>query len=838
MNNKRSNLLAVIILLTVAALFVTGCGKSGSRFENLPPEISITSYEGWTEEFVPATVDTTTDNYSFQQKIFWHATDPDGIITGFAFRILDENMEPIPTPRYEYLSSVEDGLIPDVILQSETLLGNSREGWAYHYLPSADESIPLDDATADRTIWTTQKYAVINFPAADTLGNPANLICHFEVIAIDNRGDIVTKSAWRRFRTDSPRPTCLMDTTKGNPDGKDVGSGIKLKFTMHDSDALMTEHVPYKFEFRMMKINAAGETVAGSMTDWIDTHDSDRIDQYLLTGFTDPPLEYDYTEDGVDLGTITKVEGRATDLAGVMSEPAPDDSTYFITFKVKPGFSPRTLLYHKKIIALGNNHFDDYNSDEYNVDAAPVSLSGGRTRYGTSLFMENVIPEDDTLATAVYSVVHSPNLKIWLRWGWWGEYMNDLTGEYPTHEDFTNSSFPKKVDVVLSDNSTSMNPVNYYSEITHYDIRYDNAPFVFAPFPGSEYNYRDDDGTEWLRLPVSSPLNQSIVLTTDQVEPGLHKFEVRCVDMQGISSKNPAVIDFVVRAQIDPANRNGVLIIDDDENNVDLSPDQAVDDLYMEMARGLGLNDAEIDVVKYSPNGNGSLPMDYRKRKLALGLLQKYRMVIYHSDNPGKSGNLNLENDGLSLFMQNGGNLVISYTHLVKSQLEAISKRTFKPATGTEPSLIKALGLPNIPKLEEFVNPAAHVYFQKAIGNTQLGYPDVNLRYEKDDPSEWISPLVQGFQGFSNVAYFVEEDGVPLHNGENIYTIGAKPVDWPLYPPTQELYDFYNGRTIGIRHINGATNNMARAYLFTFPLSYMEIDDSKALISKIWSELM
>ncbi|NLN35944.1 MAG: hypothetical protein GX157_08140, partial [Candidatus Cloacimonetes bacterium] len=230
--------------------------------------------------------------------------------------------------------------------------------------------------------------------------------------------------------------------------------------------------------------------------------------------------------------------------------------------------------------------------------------------------------------------------------------------------------------------------------------------------------------------------------------------------------------------------------------------------------------------------------MDYRKRKLALGLLQKYRMVIYHSDNPGKSGNLNLENDGLSLFMQNGGNLVISYTHLVKSQLEAISKRTFKPAAGTEPSLIKALGLPNIPKLEEFVNPAAHVYFQKAIGNTQLGYPDVNLRYEKDDPSEWISPVVQGTQGFSNVAYFVEEDGVPLHNGENIYTIGAKPVDWPLYPPTQELYDFYNGRTIGIRHINGATNNMARAYLFTFPLSYMEIDDSKALISKIWSELM
>jgi len=840
MSNKRYNLLAIIILLAVTVLSVTGCGKSGSRFENLPPEISITSYEGWTDDNVPATVDTLSFKYSFQQKIYWHATDPDGVITGFAFRVLDENMAPIPTPGYEYISSAEDGMIPDVILQSETLQGNSKEGWAYHYLPSADESIPLDSPEADRTIWTTQKYAVINFPAADSLGNPLNLICHFEVIAIDNRGDITAQSAWRRFRTDTARPTCLMDTTKGNPNGKDVGSGIKLKFTMHDSDPFIDE-VPHRFEFRMMKINEAGVTVPGTMTDWIKTDDADRIDEYLLTGFTDPPLVYDYTEDGVDLGTITKIEGRATDLAGATSQPAVGDSTNFITFKVKPGFSPRTLLYHKKIIALGDNHFDDYSNDSYNVDTPPVSLSGGRTRYGTSLFKENIIPEGDTLATEIYSVVHSPNLKIWLRWGWWGEYVNDKDNTYPTHDenDPTSSKFPKKVDVVLSDNSPDQdNPVNYYSEITHYDLRYDGNPYVFPPFPGEEYNYMDENGKVWLRLPVSSPLNQSIVLTTNMVEPGFHKFEVRCVDMQGIASENPAVINFVIREQIDPANRSGVLIVDDDEDNANYSPDAIVDELYGEMTSGLGLAASDIDVVKYSPNGVGSLPTDGRKRKLAYGLLQNYKMVIYHCDHPTVGGNLSNENDALALYMTNGGNLVISYSRFIKSKLEDISVLTYKPDTGSESSLLKALGLPNVPKLKEFINPTNDVFFMKAVGNTQLGYPDLDLRYEYESDDEWINPVVNLLQGFAGIAYFDDSNGEQNHNGENIYSIGAKPVDWPVRPPTQEQFDFYNGRSIGMRHINGESNKMSRAYLFTFPLSYMEIEDSKALITKIWSELM
>ncbi len=37
-------------------------------------------------------------------------------------------------------------------------------GWVIHYMTGADQNIPLDDPQARRSIWTSQKYAVISFP--------------------------------------------------------------------------------------------------------------------------------------------------------------------------------------------------------------------------------------------------------------------------------------------------------------------------------------------------------------------------------------------------------------------------------------------------------------------------------------------------------------------------------------------------------------------------------------------------------------------------------------------------------------------------------------------------
>lgn len=817
MNIKSFKLLAVILLLTVTVLLITGCGKSGSRFDNQKPVISITSYEGWTEDSVPAVVDTLTHEYAFQQRIFWNAYDPDGVIVGYAFRVLDENYEPIPTPGYSIISRGADGLIPNVILNNPNLLGTSREGWAYHYLPSADQTIPLDDPEADRTIWTSQKYAVINFPAADEFGNPAPTISHFEVIAVDNRGDIVGESAWRRFRTSSPRPTCILDTTKGNPNGRDVGSGIRLKFTMHDSDPFILP-VPYKFEFRMMKVNdASGAIIPGSETDWISSENEEKIDEFRLTANTNPPLIYDYDENGTSLGTTTRIVARATDMAGAVSlaPGAAPDSSAVITFKVKPGFRPRTLLYSRKILALGDNHYEDW-GDDYNQEAVPFSLSGGRQRYATSLFRD---PD------GVFSTVYSENLKVYVRWGWWGEYEKQDGSGYPLDD-----PYEKKVDVVLSEHSPSV-PVNYYSEITHFHIRYDDAPFEFPPFPPSEYNTApDENGKVWLRVPVSSPLLQSIVLTSDQLEPGRrHKFEVRCEDMQEKYSLEPAVLEFVVHPATQPANREGILIIDDDQNNAGVSPDDVVDAKYMNMVSGLGLNNDQIKVVKYGASGANGTMADNRLRHISYGLLQGYKMVIYHSDNPTSDGNLLREIDAFSLYMQKGGNLVVSHTMKFSSIATAMSK------SGQRTTLINHLGLPDRPQLEILGNSLlSNPFMVKAAG--KMAFPDVNLQLV-DPPS--FSPIVEGRMGLSAVSYFpVNSNNVPLHNGEDLYTMQLKTVGQDAYSPTQTQYDALNGKTIGIRKVNPASSLNSRAYLFTFPLSYMKDADTKAMITKIWNELL
>ncbi|MDY0299220.1 MAG: hypothetical protein RBQ66_05255 [Candidatus Cloacimonadaceae bacterium] len=840
MNNKSSKLLAIITLLAIAALVVTGCGKSGNRFDNRLPVISISSYEGWNDDFVPAIVDTSSHEYLFQQSVYWNASDPDGVVTGFAFRVLDENMNPIITPGYEYTSRIEDNLIPDVILNSNSLLGSSKEGWVIHYKSGATQEYPLDDPRASRTIWTSQKYAVINFPAADSLGNPDSRISFFEVIAIDNRGDIVAKSAWRKLRAQSNIPECFLTTTKGNPEGEDVGTGIILKFTMKERNPFITSDAK-SFSFRIQKINELTNEIE-SQTDWIYT-DSDNdpsMDEFLITAKTNPPLEPDYTEDGTFLGTITRVVGRAENLAGVYSDENEETEggvrVSTVEFKVKPGFKPRTLLYHKKIYGLGDYHFEDYNDINNNVDPAPSFLSGGGIKYGTGLFREN-LETDDGLQT-VYSVVYSSNLKVYLRWGWWGEYVKD-NGEYFTHVDADNSYFDKKADVVLSDNSSSSSPVNYYSEITHFHLRYDNEPFYFPAFSDPEYFVTDDDGTTWLRVPVSSPLRQSIVLTSDNLSPGLHRFEVRCEDTQEEYSDEPAVLDLYVHPSTPPSQRQGILVVDDDIDHVRYSPETDVDEIYANMVSGLGLSADQVQYVDYNGNDSTPLPEDFRKRRLSYGLLQNYKLVLYHSDNPNGVGNLKFDIDALTLYLRNGGNLMISHSNRFRENIEGISIKLRNSETDgylTPTILLDAMGIPRDPQFSELGAINTHSFMIEANG--QQDFPDINLRYTDEDLTEvWINPAVKNYQGLSAVAYFNEEDGIPQHHGESIYTLGCKPVDYPVFPPNQEQYDQYSGRTIGMRKVNDNNFLNSRSYLFTFPLSYMELEDSKNLLIKVWNEL-
>lgn len=797
MQFKSSKLLTIAMLLITTMLMLSGCGKSGTRFSNIAPTISITSYEGWDNSYAAAGYDTTL-TYSFQQRIYWHATDPDGVIAGYAFRVLDENHNPIASPGYQFISTADDDLTPTDLV---TLHGAKR-GWVVHYLPGADQSIPLSDPAARRSIWTSQKYATVNFPSADEFGNPMVKISYFEVVAIDNRGAITAQAAWRKFRTQSEKPMCTINTTKGNPNGDDVGSGIKLSFAMIDYDPFIPS-IPYRFEFKMMKTNNQGVTIPGTETAWHNTDDQEKFNEYKLTARTQPlALTYDY--EGNVAVSKTKIIARAYDMAGVVSE------LDTLLFRVRPGFSPRTFIYPTKTLALGDNHYEDW-GDDSTKEILPYSIINGQQRYATPFFRTT---------EGRYTAVYSPNLKIYIRWGWWGEYGNISSSGAITYSDNPiEAPYNKKVDVALDRNTQK----NYFSEITHFDIRYNGEPYNFPPFANSIATH--DDGTRWLRIPVTSPLGQTIVLTGLPVPPsagpGTHVFEVSCVDMQDEYDPIPAVLEFDLIAYKAPAQRSGILVIDDDPHHAANSPGALVKTKYENMfsdhtdvtfIKNTRSIDTQVETV-------GTTKPDVRGRHLAFSELMNYKLVVYHSDNPGNSGNMEYESDGLAMYLLRGGNLMISYTHKLSDVLSGISK------DGIRTTVIRHMGLPDQPVLPFMSNSlATNPFFHKAVG--QLGYSDVNLQF--GDPASF-NTVVELRKGLSAVAWF------PETTGEIIYTLGCKPVDYPTFPPTQAQFNNYNGKPVGIRKTNPGAG---KVYTFAFPLSYMLDSQAKALVNKVVSEVM
>ena len=797
MLTKSKRLLIMTIWVSLILLVLTGCGKSGHKFANQEPTIRITSYEGYDDsELLAHYADSL---FIFQQKIFWSASDPDGVITGYAYRVKDQNGNPISTPGNEFIDLNGD-------VTPENVIERFGTGWVLHYKPNANQDLPLNDPNSRRTIWTSAKYAVINLPAADENGNPRTQESTFEVIAIDNRGGITPvhpsypkrSIAWRNFKSTSARPTCFLSTTKGNPNGEEVGSGIRLSFTMKDDLNPSVPAIPYKFEFKILKLSPQDSSIT-YQSEWYDTSISPNdtnINRFLLTKSTNPSLSYDIVNG--DTLSITKVLARAYNMGGVTSVP---DTFSTILFMVKAGFRPKTLIYDKRCYALGQNHYVDY-FDEFSAEVMPFTITSGTNRYATHFFVDL----DSTLIA-----INSPNIKVWLRWGWHGEYGKILaSGDFVATDD----PYDRKIDYLL-DRYTNK---NYYSEITHFDLRVDGQPYNYAPLANDpNAHIVDEDGKVWLRLPLYSPVRQSLVLTS--LSSGPHTFEVRCVDLQGEVDPIPAVFTFSLADNIPIANRNGILIIDDDPHQQLVAPDNIIRDKYEEMLADY--NGPKVFIKRTTDTESGDTHQDLDLRHFSPSDLQKYKLVIYHNDNFQSSGNLKLENDGLTLYLRSGGNLIISSTNSLAQNLEAF-------VNATQKTFVSFLGV-------YYEKPPANIlsnsltirpFFQQALG--QNGYPDVNLQYSPANEPSFVS-LVNDRQGLATITYFPKINV----NATAIYKMGIKPVGSP-YGPTQEQFDRYNNQIIGIRCVTGNSH----CYTFGFPLSYMYTPDVKTMMNKILSEVM
>lgn len=794
MQFRSSKLFLVLILTMLSMLAITGCGKSGSRFDNENPIIRITSYEGYDGSETYSSQDTLT----FQQRIYWHANDPDGVIKGYAFRILDNQNNPVPTPGYPYID--EDGTITPTNVQN--LLGN---GWAIHYLPGADQSVALDDPQAKRTIWTSQKFAIVNFPSADDNGDPLPSQHKFEVIAIDNRGGITPIPAYRQFNTSSLRPNCTVVTTKGNPNGSAVGSGLKLFFSMKETNPFLAD-TPWYYEFKIQKLNPDPDdpTVVLSETEWFRTDGANnpKLNEYLLTRDTTPALTYDFDGSGTQTSR-TRVVGRAYNLSGVISDVTSLPSN--LLFAVKPGFKPKAEIYDPKIHALGDNHYLDYTYEDQKTPAEvmPFTVTNGKVKYAIPMFKD--LNNRNT-------AVNSQNFKIWLRWGWLGEYgIVQQNGNilYP------GTPYDKKVDTVLDASLPATSSANYFSEITHFDLRYNDAPYNFPPY--ADYIHTDGDGTRWLRIPTNSVLGQGIVMAN--LPSGHHKFTVRVVDLQNVPS-DPLSYEFDLIDPIPAANRDGILVIDQDSHNLTSSPEPYVTDLYNYILSGYSGTIDFINLPVASQAGNTY--QDRRDRRLAYSDLTRYKLVIYHSDRPGENGDLFKDCDGLVLYLQNGGNLLISGA-------ENLASGTIGAMVGNnQQTLIAALGINYSADavLAAGTNLNTNPFFQKAIG--QAGFGDINLKYGTGDDASF-NAIVNLRQGLGPVSYF----NPAQITAEPIFIYGCKPTTSSATPPTQEQYDTFSQRIVGVRNIN----NQGRTYTLGFPLSYMRQADAMAFMNQVFTEV-
>jgi len=826
MQFKSLKLFPVVLVLSLLSLLVFGCGKQGSRFGNNPPSIQITSYEGYD----PANVFTdSTEVTSFQQKIFWHATDPDGTIAGYAYRILDKFGNPMSTAGNLFIDTLG-------VATPQSVLNQYGSGWVMHYKSGADQSFPLSDPRAKRTIWSSQKYAIVNFIASNTVGLSDTTINRFEVICIDNRGNVCEEMAYRRFRSYSARPTCMLSTTKGDPSGdsttpygKQVGTGIRLSFTLDDADPFLQPTAWY-YKFKVQKIQAVpnGSVISEVPSDtWVSTLGQEKINQYLLTKYTYPSLSSDYNESGVQQ-TYTRVIATVVDLAGVVSIP---DT---IKFAVKEGFHPMSLMHMKRVYALGSNHNIDY-TDDSTPEVWPYTIENGSQLFATPFFRDT---------EGYYTAIKSSNLKSWIRWGWHGEYGTPLASGTTI---ITDDPYDKKVDMLLDEDTN----VNYYSEITHFDIRLNGSPYNYPPFADSII-IDAGTGKKWLRVPVNSSLGQTIVLTNlpaNTPDNPYHFFEVRAVDLQNEVDPTPAEFKFKIIDLIPKAQKSGILVIDDELNNPNFAPGDSIDARYANM-----LSNYSGEVV-YRKRADVLYP-DIKNRMFAASDLQRFKFIIYHADNPTQTSNLPLDQNAFDLYLKQGGNMLISGGGNMHGMIQAIilaRQRTLETFFGLAYDITATASVTN--------SPLTNNWFVKAK-SALAPYNDISLAFDLnatnpnpdpfinngqtivDDPNElsFVSYLKGNNhrKGLGPLTYFNNFQSNQFV--KSIYGYGSKPVYVqpsnanPNYfcPQTTAQYNSVNDKVVGIK--KATTSNSC--YIVGFPLSYMTQTSAKQFMTTVVNEIM
>lgn len=787
---KTKNTVILLTLLLLTVFIFNGCEeRKGSLNVPIKPEITITDYFGEENQADLENAEL------FQQTINWSSFDQDGVVEGYAFRILNVNDDPIPTPGYDYLDN---------------------DGWVIHYLNNADESIPIDQSD-ETTLWIDQTYCTINFPAADENGDSTDVVSKFQVKCIDNDG-IESEIAEKYFLAYSAIPSITIQSSKGLIDGETIGLGIIFQFNMLNDPNLPSEATnPYYFEYLLQKVDLDGNIIleadGGYPDTWISTLGQSDIDIATISEESDIQLISSVFKLGVAQDS-TKLWVKGVSIAGIKTEPS------YITFAVSDKFAPGSIVYYganageKNVIyALGENHYSTYLDAAITVTIPYIQTSSG-IHNACPFWIDN---------EGNYTLIGSQDIKIYMRWGWSGEYENNnplKRLEENTLDEVTNQP--------------------YYSEITHFDIRVDDAPLYYPPLPPTGDNLKiDEDGTEWFRVPVNHNVGKSVTLTTAMLG-GLsnlykeHQFTVRSVDLQGVADPTPDTFTFTIEQHVPFEERSGILIIDDEVPGSN-APADTINYLYNYFVEEFDSDPGYLDRNEIKTNMSNVWGLDqlhFGKAVLSPTELQHFRTIIYHSDNPITDSNFYNEYEVFEIYLNTGGNLIFSAGSVLNNVQTKCRSLGF-------PLLEQYFGIPLLTEIDH--DPILSVsksfsdkpFFINAISTESETYsiplqlPSFNISISH--PVEMLSK-----DGLGPVAYF-DMDQI---DAEVIYTYGSKAPGEDPFPafhtvPTQEEFDTYNGLPVAIKKTTGNVN----CIMFGFPLGYMEKDSTKNMMSLLLNDI-
>lgn len=783
-----------VALLLSAVLIISSCGRKGSLNPNLKPTIEITSYGGVEN---PTMIDST-NSISFQQKIYWWAEDEDGVVDQFAYRILDENGNPLQD---------EDGLTIGV--PGNTVVDD--EGWVYHYQPGADESIPLAETEA-RTIWTDEVYAIINFPA-NANGDSIPVTSIFEVKCKDNRDEECETPARKYYYASSRVPECNIGSSKGDINGATIGTGIVFTFNIQDEDQFVGNE-PYYFKFRFEKQDKLGNVIPeseGGYNDslWWDTKDQDNVGEYFVSlddaGGTQPAMKLNTIENGV-VKDSTYLYARAIDLAGIVSE------VDTVAFVVKEGFYPSTLIYSglkyagksttNDIMVLGRNHYTTYNPVSRII---PSIFTSSGYQYSSPFWVNK---------NGDFTCFYSNDLKIYMHWGYNGEYEQ-------------NNPNLKGIEKVYDEQTSTQ----YFSAIKFYDLRLDGEPYNYPPLPGSVYNFTDPEtGKEWLRVPIQEDIAKKTILAG--LEPGVHRFEVRAVDLQNEPDQTPAEIEFEIVETISAEEKEGILVLDDTPANDNFSPEALIDSLYSKMGFFEDYPGRVDQLDRKELSETTWIDIHWSRDVFSPTDLQEYKTVIYHADYPNEKINFALEYDVMELYLQGGGNLILSGGANLDFELQtALINSSF-------PILQKYFGIDYEEEdaIVAFATKWVDIQLKRYFINAQPAIASFDtlfiLQPHFNDKVEYNVLTQDSTLSIAPVAYFPEE--YLSENTEVLYRFGCKEAgDDPLSPSDAE-YDYLSQQPVAIKNVTNIGN---KCYIFGFPLSYMDTEDVSDMLMQIIAEI-